>query len=51
MAMKELDGDGALAKRQLPISLSDSPAEFTAFVHGEARRWAKIIKDNGVKID
>ncbi|HEV7391515.1 MAG TPA: tripartite tricarboxylate transporter substrate-binding protein [Burkholderiales bacterium] len=49
--MKELDNDGALAKRQLPISLSDSPAEFTAFVHAEARRWAKIIHDNGVKID
>jgi tripartite-type tricarboxylate transporter receptor subunit TctC len=51
VAKLHADNDGALAKRQLPISLSDSPAEFTAFVHAEARRWAKIIHDNGVKID
>src|SRR4051794_18746976 len=31
-AMKELDTDGTLAKRQLPVSLSASPQEFDAFV-------------------
>src|SRR5688572_26659792 len=31
-AMKELDGDGSLAKRQLPVSLSSTPEEFAAFV-------------------
>jgi tripartite-type tricarboxylate transporter receptor subunit TctC len=50
-AMKELDADGSLVKRQLPISLSASPEEFTAFVHAETSRWAKIIKENEVKID
>jgi len=50
-AMKELDGDGTLSKRQLPVSLSASPEEFTAFVNAEAKRWEKIIKVNAVKID
>ena len=50
-AMKELDGDGTLSKRQLPVSLSASPEEFAAFVNAEAKRWEKIIKENDVKID
>ena len=50
-AMKELDADGTLAKRQLPVSLSASPDEFNAFVHAEAKRWTKIIQDNGVRLD
>jgi tripartite-type tricarboxylate transporter receptor subunit TctC len=50
-AMKDLDADGSLAKRQLPVSLSASPEEFTVFVQSEAKRWQKIIKDNNVKID
>jgi tripartite-type tricarboxylate transporter receptor subunit TctC len=50
-AMKELDGDGTLAKRQLPVSLSGSPEEFAAFVQSEAKRWEKIIRDNNVRID
>ena len=50
-SMKELDADGSLAKRQLPISLSASPEEFAAFVQSEAKRWEKIIRDNSVKID
>jgi tripartite-type tricarboxylate transporter receptor subunit TctC len=50
-AMKELDGDGTLARRQLPPSVSATPDEFNAFVQAEAQRWAKIIKDNGVRID
>lgn len=50
-AMKELDSEGALSKRQLPVSLSASPEEFKAFVQSEAQRWKKIIADNNVKID
>jgi tripartite-type tricarboxylate transporter receptor subunit TctC len=50
-AMKELDGDGTLAKRQLPVSLSASPEQFAAFVGAEANRWKKIITDNNVRID
>jgi tripartite-type tricarboxylate transporter receptor subunit TctC len=50
-SMKELDGEGSLAKRQLPVSLSASPEEFAAFVQAEADKWRRIIKENNVKID
>lgn len=50
-AMKELDADGALAKRSIPVSLSESPAEFDAYVTSENKRWQKIIRDNNVIID
>jgi tripartite-type tricarboxylate transporter receptor subunit TctC len=38
-------------KRLIPVTLSASPAEFDAYVKSESQRWAKIIKDNNVKID
>lgn len=50
-AMKELEAEGLLAKRQTPISLSASPADFDAYVLSELKRWDKIIRDNNVKID
>jgi len=50
-AMKELEAEGVLEKRQTPISVSASPAEFNAYVQSEMQRWDKIIKDNKVKID
>jgi tripartite-type tricarboxylate transporter receptor subunit TctC len=50
-AMKELDAEGVLEKRQTPISVSGSPAEFNAFVLSESKRWERIIRDNQVKID
>ncbi len=50
-AMKELEAEGVLAKRQTPLSISESPAAFDAYVVSEMRRWDKIIKDNKVKID
>ena len=50
-AMKELDAEGSLTKRALPVSLSATPEEFATFVAAEAKRWDKIIKDNNVKID
>jgi tripartite-type tricarboxylate transporter receptor subunit TctC len=50
-AMKDLDADGSLARRQLPVSLSASPEEFAAFVQAEAKRWQKIIRENNVRID
>jgi len=50
-AMRELEAEGVLEKRQTPIRLSASPADFDAYVLSELRRWDKIIKDNQVKID
>jgi tripartite-type tricarboxylate transporter receptor subunit TctC len=50
-AMKELEAEGLLAKRQLPISLSASPKESEDYVRSEAKRWEKIIKDNNLRID
>jgi len=50
-AMKDLEAEGVLAKRQTPISLSTSPAEFDSYVLSEMGRWDKIIRDNKVKID
>jgi len=50
-AMKELESEGMLTKRQTPISLSTSPADFDAYVLSEMKRWVGIIKENKVKID
>ena len=50
-AMKELEAEGLLEKRQTPISLSASPGDFDAYVLSELKRWDKIIRDNNVKID
>lgn len=51
VAMKELDAEGMLTKRAIPLSLSDTPAEFDAYVAAENKRWLKIIRDNNVSID
>jgi tripartite-type tricarboxylate transporter receptor subunit TctC len=50
-AMKELEAEGVLEKRQTPISLSSSPADFDAYVLSELKRWEGIIKANNVRID
>jgi tripartite-type tricarboxylate transporter receptor subunit TctC len=50
-AMKELAAEGVLEKRQTPMSLSASPADFDAYVLSELKRWDRIIKDNRVRID
>ena len=49
--MKETEMQEFLTKRSIPLVLSESPAEFNAYVQAEAKRWTKIIKDNNVKID
>ncbi len=40
-----------LAKRLIPLALSDSPAAFSAYVQSESKRWDKIIRDNKVVIE
>lgn len=50
-AMKELEAEGMLTKRAIPLSVSESPAEFDAYVASENKRWLKIIRDNNVNID
>jgi len=50
-AMNELEAEGALTKRAIPMSLSDSPAEFNTYVLAESKRWTQIIRDNNVKLD
>ena len=40
-----------LAKRLIPVALSESPAAFAAYVQAEAKRWDKIIRDNKVSIE
>jgi len=49
--MKDPEMQEFLVKRSIPLALSASPAEFNAYVRSEMQRWAKIIKDNGVKIE
>lgn len=29
----------------------DTPEEFTRFFHGEISKWAKVIRDAGIKLD
>ena len=49
--MKNPELNDYFARRMIPVTLSKSPAEFDAYVRSESQRWAKIIKDNSVKID
>jgi len=51
IAMRELEAEGVLEKRQTPISLSASPADFDAYVLSEMRRWEGIIRSNKITID
>lgn len=41
----------AFVKSAVPITLSRSPEEFQEFVNAEVKRWARIIKENDVKLD
>ena len=38
-----------LAKRSIPLTLSESPAAFNKYVLSEAARWDKIIRSAGIK--
>ncbi len=50
-AMREPEMQDFLAKRLLPVTLSASPRALDDYVRAESKKWAKIIKDNNVKID
>jgi tripartite-type tricarboxylate transporter receptor subunit TctC len=41
----------AFANAALPVVLSRSPEDFQAFLDAELKRWARIIKDNDVKLE
>jgi tripartite-type tricarboxylate transporter receptor subunit TctC len=41
----------ALAKEGTEVSASTSPAEFAAFLAEDAKLWARLVKDSGVKAD
>lgn len=41
---------GAFDKARVPVTLSQSPAEFQAFVSAEIRRWARILAENDVRL-
>ena len=49
--MQRQDIQELFAKNQVPVAISKSPEEFDAFVQYEMKRWAKIIKDNNLKLD
>ncbi|MEO8442268.1 MAG: tripartite tricarboxylate transporter substrate binding protein [Betaproteobacteria bacterium] len=50
-AMREPEMQDFLAKRLLPVTLSATPRALDDFVRAESKKWAKIIKDNNVRID
>jgi hypothetical protein len=31
--------------------LSKSPQDYTAFVRGETEKWAKVVKENDIKVE
>jgi tripartite-type tricarboxylate transporter receptor subunit TctC len=41
----------AFAKAGVPLVLSESPEDFRKFVSNQLKLWARIIKDNNIKID
>jgi tripartite-type tricarboxylate transporter receptor subunit TctC len=50
-SMNELEAEGLLAKRQLPLALSATAKAFDDYVQSESKRWEKIIRDNKVAIE
>jgi tripartite-type tricarboxylate transporter receptor subunit TctC len=40
-----------LAKQLISVVLSKSPQDYTAFVRGETEKWAKVVKENDIKVE
>jgi tripartite-type tricarboxylate transporter receptor subunit TctC len=41
----------SFAKRLLPLQVSKTPAELNEFVAAENQRWARIIRDNNIRME
>ena len=50
-AAKQRDVQERFDKAVIPLTLSSSPEEFDLFVKTETSRWARIIKDNNVRLE
>jgi tripartite-type tricarboxylate transporter receptor subunit TctC len=51
VAMQQPSVKAALAREGTDVSLSASPDDFAAFLNDDARFWAKLVKDAGVKLE
>ena len=40
-----------LAKMMMAVSLSATPEAYTAFVRGETEKWAKVVRENNIRIE
>jgi tripartite-type tricarboxylate transporter receptor subunit TctC len=47
--MQRPEVKAALAREGTEVAMSQSPADFAAFLEGDNRFWAKLVKDAGVK--
>jgi hypothetical protein len=34
-----------------PVMTRDTPAEFAAFMNEDQRKWQKVIRDAGIKVE
>lgn len=50
-AMQQPSVKAALAREGMDVALSQSPEQFAAFLNEDAKFWAKLVKDAGVKLD
>jgi tripartite-type tricarboxylate transporter receptor subunit TctC len=49
--MERPDMKETLGKQMMAVSLSKSPADYTAFVRAETKKWAAVVRENNVKIE
>jgi tripartite-type tricarboxylate transporter receptor subunit TctC len=49
--MQRPDFKEMLAKQLMTVTISASPAAYTEFVKAETRKWAKVVKENNIKIE
>ncbi|QKO21266.1 tripartite tricarboxylate transporter substrate binding protein [Rhodoferax sp. BAB1] len=50
-AMQQESVKAALAREGTEVSLSQSPADYAAFLARDEKFWVKLVKDAGVKLD